>query len=96
MDISYLWDYFLSIFEEDENLYPYISKFTSVQSIKEVNEQYVVIVKAILLLNILNKVIGGNEISFNRILKPNKANLEHYTATICQDRILRNHLPTAG
>ncbi|MFW5890713.1 MAG: hypothetical protein ACOCUI_00675, partial [bacterium] len=76
MDISYLWDYFLSIFEEDENLYPYISKFASVQSIKGINEHYIVIAKAILLLNILNKVIGGNEISFNRILKPNKANLE--------------------
>lgn len=96
MDISYLWDYFLSIFEEDENLYPYISKFTSVQSIKEVNEQYVVIVKAILLLNILNKVIGGNEISFNRILKPNKANLEHIFNTTKYSAILEDALNLIG
>lgn len=96
MDISYLWDYFLSIFEEDENLYPYISKFASVQSIKEVNEQYVVIVKAILLLNILNKVIGGNEISFNRILKPNKANLEHIFNTTKYSAILEDALNLIG
>ncbi len=92
MDIGYLWDYFLSIFEEDENLYPYISKFSSIESIKEINEQYVVIIKAILLLNILNKVIGGNEISFNRILKPNKANLEHIFNTTKYSIILDDAL----
>ncbi|MBD3808814.1 MAG: hypothetical protein IE880_08905, partial [Epsilonproteobacteria bacterium] len=96
MDVSYLWDYFLSIFEEDENLYPYISKFASVQSIKEANEQYVVVVKAILLLNILNKVIGGSEINFNRILKPNKANLEHIFNTTKYFAILEDALNLIG
>lgn len=96
MDISYLWDYFLSIFEEDETLYPYITKFASVQFIKEANEQYVVIVKAILLLNILNKVVGGNEINFNSILKPNKVNLEHIFNNTKYSVILDNALNLIG
>jgi hypothetical protein len=77
MDISYLWDYFLNIFEEDEKLSTYLSKYSTSKDIQSINSDYLVILKAILLLNILNKVIGGNELEFHRILKPNKENLEH-------------------
>ncbi len=77
MDVSYLWDYFLDIFEEDEKLSTYLTKYATSKDIESVNSDYLVILKAILLLNILNKVIGGNELEFHKILKPNKENLEH-------------------
>ena len=77
MDVSYLWDYFLNIFEEDEKLSTYLTKYTVSKEIESINPNYLVVLKAILLLNILNKVIGGNELEFHKILKPNKENLEH-------------------
>lgn len=96
MDISYLWDYFLSIFEEDEKLYPYISKFASIEHIKDIDGNYVIIIKGILLLNILNKVIGGSEISFNKILKPNKSNLEQIFSLTKYSTILDGALEIIG
>ncbi len=77
MDISYLWDYFINIFEEDEKLSTYLVKYATSKDIELINPNYLVVLKAILLLNILNKVIGGTELEFHKILKPNRENLEY-------------------
>lgn len=94
MDISYLWDYFLNIFEEDEKLTTYLTKYAMSKDIESVNHDYLVILKAILLLNILNKVIGGNELEFHKILKPNKENLEHIFRVTRYHAILDEALET--
>jgi len=94
MDVSYLWDYFLNIFEEDEKLSTYLTKYAISKDIESVNSDYLVILKAILLLNILNKVIGGNELEFHKILKPNKKNLEHIFRVTKYHSILDEALET--
>jgi len=94
MDVSYLWDYFLDIFEEDEKLSTYLTKYAISKDIELVNHDYLVILKAILLLNILNKVIGGNELEFHKILKPNKENLEHIFRVTKYHEILDEALDT--
>ena len=94
MDVSYLWDYFLNIFEEDEKLSTYLTKYAISKDIESVNSDYLVILKAILLLNILNKVIGGNELEFHKILKPNKENLEHIFRVTKYHSILDEALET--
>lgn len=92
MDISSLWDYFLHIFEEDEKLTPYLATFATSKEIENINTDYLVILKAILLLNILNKVIGGNELEFHKILKPNQENLEHIFRVTKYHEILNDAL----
>ena len=77
MDITYLWDYFLDEFEKNEKLYPYLTRYETAKEIENINNGYLVILKAILLLNILNKVAGGDELKFHKILKPNRENLEY-------------------
>lgn len=76
MDIGYLWDYFIKTFDEDEKLHTYTSKYAQFEE-KGINENYLHILKSILLLNVINKVIGGDELNFTKILKPNRKNLEY-------------------
>lgn len=80
MDIGYLWDYFLDSFDEDEKLHIYTSKYSYFkEQFKEkgISEDYLHILKTILLLNVINKVIGGNELDFTKTLIPNRENLEY-------------------
>jgi hypothetical protein len=78
MDISYLWKYFLEIFKEDNDLQPYIYKYIQFhKELQSINKDYITIFQAILLMNILNKVIGGDEIQFIDIFKPHKENLKY-------------------
>ncbi len=77
MDITYLWDYFLEEFEKNDKLYPFLTRYETAKEIEEINSGYLVVLKAILLLNILNKVAGGDELKFHKILKPNRENLEY-------------------
>ncbi len=75
MDIAYLWDYFVKTFDEDEKLHIYTAKYAGFVE-KGIDEIYLHILKAILLLNVINKVIGGDELNFTKILKPNRENLD--------------------
>lgn len=76
MDIGYLWDYFVKTFDEDEKLHTYTAKYAQFEE-KQIDENYLHILKSILLLNVINKVIGGDELNFTKILKPNRKNLEY-------------------
>ena len=76
MDVGYLWDYFLKTFDEDEKLHIYTTKYLQFKE-NGINEGYLHILKSILLLNVINKVIGGDELNFTKILKPNRQNLEY-------------------
>jgi len=76
MDIGYLWDYFIKTFDEDEKYHIYTAKYAQFQD-KKINSEYLHILKSILLLNVINKVIGGDELNFTKILKPNRENLEY-------------------
>jgi len=76
MDIGFLWDYFVKTFDEDEKLHIYTTKYAGFVE-KGIDETYLHILKAILLLNVINKVIGGDELNFTKILKPNRENLNY-------------------
>ena len=76
MDIGYLWDYFVKTFDENEKLHIYSIKYSQCKD-RGVNERYLHILKSILLLNVINKVIGGDELNFTKTLKPNRENLEY-------------------
>lgn len=76
MDIGYLWDYFIKTFDEDEKYHIYTAKYAQFQD-KKMDGRYLHIVKSILLLNVINKVIGGDELNFTKILKPNRENLKY-------------------
>lgn len=76
MDVGYLWDYFVKTFDEDEKLHAYTSKYAQFKE-KGIDENYLHILKTILLLNVINKVIGGDELNFTKILKPNRENLNY-------------------
>jgi len=75
MDVGYLWDYFVKTFDENEKYYIYTTKFAMFKE-RGMDKNYLHILKTILLLNVINKVIGGDELNFTRVLKPNKKNLE--------------------
>jgi len=76
MDIGYLWDYFIKTFDEDEKYHIYTAKYAQFQD-KKIDDEYLHILKSILLLNVINKVIGGDELNFTKILHPNRENLEY-------------------
>jgi len=76
MDIGYLWDYFVKTFDEDEKLHTYTAKYAQFEE-KRIDENYLHILKSILLLNVINKVIGGDELNFTKILNPNRKNLNY-------------------
>ena len=75
MDVGYLWDYFVETFDEDEKYHIYTAKYATFKE-RGMDERYLHILKAILLLNVINRVIGGDELNFTRILKPDRKNLE--------------------
>jgi arsenate reductase-like glutaredoxin family protein len=92
VDIGYLWDFFYEDFSDDERLNPYVVRYETSKEIAKENPDYLQVLKAIVLLNSLNKISGGNEVKFQSILKPDEDNLKKIFQVTLYSETLSNSL----
>ena len=85
---DYLWDFFYDDFEdsEDEKISSSIKKYKlHVDNLKEKNEEYLVIFKVILLLNVLYKIA---EVGKGSLAIPSEKNIKNvFIGSIYQDKV---------